>query len=743
MALRFESDRAFNVLLRFVVDKETLRDVETGAKSTFEVVAGLQEEGTALALTAARLEPALVSQIKKTQELQNAWWKTQRVLRATSFVFTSITAAGLGILTPLIAMAGKFSADMGKAGGVLDPIASKWLKATESLKKSSMVVGKTTAQVLLPFLERLAVLAEKGARYVEQNPKVVEAALRIGAIITSIGVLGTLASQGIKLYVDVKFALASAQNYLAGRLMEKAAKDHLLASIQMMRAGALAKFSEEPLTYPTVGQAYGPLIVGALALTLGTQIGKIAGNEIAKKIYGSGYKEQGLGDAARTFIRMWSLPGQALTLWLAKLGVISEDTAHKVGNLVRGIDKFITKLFGLETQTEQTAAALEGLLAGSAHEKEIVEAYMKMIEEDKKAAEEFARQQQDILSESAKQMSDIRADFVRDLAKINADYNQTVSKLTLDYTRADTEAVNDLLYERSQIVRDSTLEIRRIEEDHQEKLRKMQMEHDMRIEELVGARDALGIVEEDRRFAMEMDEANRETNIEIARRRQETAQRLRELDYEFQVARAKRQADFIEKLKEAKAQRDAEILEKRKQLAEDIRRAREERDQKLRELQDEYNRERLARREAFIATVRDLDAALLGEKALKERYYALMLADAQKFLEAYRKKLPSSATVEGAYASVTSRQTGGYASGLTRLGEGGTPEFVLSGATTRAAEKALGGKLTQWGIMRGLRGGQQIININMANGMTLLQVQRALSESNVRAFNDLAYSLGG
>ena len=54
-------------------------------------------------------------------------------------------------------------------------------------------------------------------------------------------------------------------------------------------------------------------------------------------------------------------------------------------------------------------------------------------------------------------------------------------------------------------------------------------------------------------------------------------------------------------------------------------------------------------------------------------------------------------------ALIPGRASGGYASnGLYRLGEGGSREFVMSGGTTRAAEKMIGGNLTQQRLLQAI-----------------------------------------
>ena len=76
-----------------------------------------------------------------------------------------------------------------------------------------------------------------------------------------------------------------------------------------------------------------------------------------------------------------------------------------------------------------------------------------------------------------------------------------------------------------------------------------------------------------------------------------------------------------------------------------------------------------------------------------------MLADADRFLAAYRAKLAATATAS------SGRVEGGYATyGRYTLGEKGT-EFVMTNSATRAAENIIGGRLTQDALLGALARG--------------------------------------
>jgi len=136
--------------------------------------------------------------------------------------------------------------------------------------------------------------------------------------------------------------------------------------------------------------------------------------------------------------------------------------------------------------------------------------------------------------------------------------------------------------------------------------------------------------------------------------------------------------------------------------------------------------ERRRRREQFIASIRDLDTSMLGERRLRDQYNRAMLSDLDRFLSAYRTRLGTlsgsafAGATSGAGATPTAtkstlsafspygRAAGGYATfgryilGDNESGGRGRPEYILSGRNTEMAERLIGGSLTQQRLMSAL-----------------------------------------
>jgi hypothetical protein len=117
--------------------------------------------------------------------------------------------------------------------------------------------------------------------------------------------------------------------------------------------------------------------------------------------------------------------------------------------------------------------------------------------------------------------------------------------------------------------------------------------------------------------------------------------------------------------------------------------ARQQTADRLREIDLQFRQEQIRRRNAFYDILRDLDANLLGEQNLRKQYYARMQQDLVNFLST-----AASSTNPG--SNLPGYQSGGYTpDGAIRAHRG---EWVANRETTGALERMLGGRLTQDGV---------------------------------------------
>jgi hypothetical protein len=263
--------------------------------------------------------------------------------------------------------------------------------------------------------------------------------------------------------------------------------------------------------------------------------------------------------------------------------------------------------------------------------------------------------------------------------------------------------------------------------------------------DLTAARDALGLVKEQRDLARRQRDAEEDYGVERGRRRQELQQRLRDVDEGFRAERQRRQEDFAYQQTQAQEQFDRQQEQARRQYQDRLRqldeqhrqeilKARQQTVDKLREIDVQHRQEQIRRRNAFFDILRDLDANLLGEQNTRKQYYARMQQDLINFL---------SSTASGAKpgSNLPGYQHGGYTpEGAIRAHSG---EWVATRETTSALERMVGGALTQKGV-RSLGSGGRSLTIQdnsrfdgRISAADVQRVKRAVRNEIIEEFLDV------
>jgi len=690
-------------------------EVDKATKATKEKLNPALKE-TKDAIKQARAEAALLS--KQAAEIASNIKQAQiSGLRSTAGFVEGI---GRGALIGGTALSGGIflaAKNYIKDAEQSDRLTRQWAASTKEIEKAQERIGRIAAQAVLPTLEKAADIAEKVAGFVEQHPEIVQAAFNTGLFVAGFGALAIAVSKGIKLSADLAYLATIPTQLTAAKLQDAAANKQLAAAQLRLKDLGVPVPSKAGSLLPAAG-AIGGTIAANVAATvfIAKQL-----DELDKVLI---TKFGGIAKNVSTVIETGLFP---IVPALRPIRDIQRQLPQ--------IEEFIKKILGIGDAAKKASdeISLTGL-SGSVHESEIVGAFEKWKEDDARIVSEAAEQRVKIMANAEKAVSVETARNAARVASINTAAAKRAEAISSNFLKADTKAETSYQEQRAKIIRDGGKEVRRIEDDHQERLRKLTLEHSERVEDLTASRDALGLAKEARRFNQAKAEENRSTREEIAKRREDLAVRLQELDRENQVEQAQRLAQFQQALQENEAQRKEELKQAAIAHTEELKQIRAAKAQQLRELQESLNAERIRRREVFIAQVRDLDASLLGERGLKQRRYAEMLTDVDKFLQEYRKKLSTMPVGGAGFAS------GGYASGPIVTGEQGY-EFVMSHRATRAAEKIIGGGLTQDAMLNALvrgaaNGGSRTITLNdqrRINASVPLSERRALVRDTVEA----------
>jgi hypothetical protein len=598
------------------------------------------------------LTEELNKQARAQQQLEANGMKALSVMSRASGVLNgisnSLVIGGTAITGTLLKAANDYINSL----EVQNELSREWKAANDSVKQSYAAIGQVAASEILPFLQQGAALAERIAGFLQQNPEIVGAAVRIGLIALTLGVIGKALAGGIKLVADTTTIAASATNLLAST-------NNLLAAGGMQTAATTFA--------ATISVVLLPALVILAGILSGVLVGLLAYEAIAKNSNGA------LPD-------LETLGTQTLTILKAK-------TKELFGEFNMGIDEATA---GVSEFTDKT--------------KELVQAFAEMREQEAEARSKYqaeVRRINDRANSASIKAAQDSANRIKQInQKADADRASIISRFT---SESATEQAN-FEAERAKIIRDGGLEIQRIEEDRLEKVRKLTMDHNEREADLAANRDALGLVLNQRRFDREREEIDRATNLEVAKRRQDIAVRLQDQANQFALERQQKRAQFLQDLKDNAEKRKADLEAERDAAAQRQREIAQQRSQELREAASQHREEMRRIRQAFIDKVRDLDASLLNEQNRKRQAYATNLRDLESFLaqeRALRRSGGGGSTGSG--TSPRGFSTGGYA--FNELIQTHGKEFIAKESTTRQLERMIGGRITQQNLVGAVAAG--------------------------------------
>lgn len=972
-------DNAVDILMRFVLDKQSVKEVESGITT---IDHALEEAGKSVGqfvMAGESLQTRLEAQNRELNLLQGEWRKTQRAAQAAEFTFRTVFVAGAAVTGAIVGVALSYVDTMNEAKVVGDATLNRWNTATASLQQDKLIIGQIATEAILPALELATDLADKATKFASDNPKIITAALNVGVILATLGAVGLALTTGFKLYVDTQFIVASAQNLAAGELMIQAARTNLEAAliqetydtleINASRAAkqltftkdtavsavnaesiAYAKITEaqaavlqanaaateaiavstetiaaaeaaaaeeiatamalaaeaqvaaeealiaattgisasvegvagsaqaalaavtqsetakieaiaaaqeaqllaeeaavsavttieaataqaiatseaamlevtaaqsaaaaanatlaraqmtavvatervaqtaievtvaeanaartattlEAAVVPVVGASgiaglvssisavVVPVVVAATALYIGSQAGSWLGNQANKKIYGEDTPEQGLGDNLKTMQQITSVlnPLSLAAAALHEVGVVSDEDEIKVW-------KFVKAMNGLgDESTQSTRKVIDAAkaLADAEALKNGIKVLQNLEKELAKLAESEAKEEINIKTRADKQLIDSAKSYEKAVISAAQALAHSIASINAKYATDEANATASYELERAKIIRDAEEASLRAEQKHQDDLEKMLKEHQRNVYGLALDRDALGLVNEKRRYDDQVDESNKAFATDRQQRAQELANRLADQTNQYNLEKAQRYQDYINRLAEAQAEYDEKMKQALIEKQEKEQLAAEEKAADLAALAEKYNQERIVAMTAAYDRLHDLADVLSNEQALRNAYYQAMGEDLNAFLANFQSSLREGMNVYVPPPSrppsvkdtlntqdqipLTPRATGGYAPyGAYLLGDTtshgpGDTEYVLSGSTTKAAEHIIGGRITQQNILNAMVGRDRlgVMELHIQSGGLSLVQTIAIAKQEAGAIADLLVS---
>lgn len=400
---------------------------------------------------------------------------------------------------------------------------------------------------------------------------------------------------------------------------------------------------------------------------------------------------------------------------LANLGQYASVAAYKAGSLFgeKTANDWFRAMGEMTGVIEkQTKAAKENVEAQPTDEQ------LKLYAEAREASDERLKKERENEAERTKTVAEQGAARV----KMEEDFSVQRAKTIRDFAASQIQAEREYNANRAKTLRDYNRETVRLERAHKREMRQLEQSHQQRLKNLIAARDALGIADENAAYQSEKQQKNADYRDQMNQRAEQLSISLADNAAAFEAQRAQRQADFDARLVEMDAQHQAE-MEKNRQQADDALAALDQRNaREIEQLRSaEQNRWRILN-----------DLAVRGLSQVQ----AETIRNSERYLADYRRWLGGQHVLSGGRAS------GGYIDrpGTYQMAEGGS-EFVLSASSTSAAERVMGGRLNQGDIISRLAGrGGSTINLQLPGGLvTMPQLNEILSQR----FDEFGAALSG
>ena len=653
---------------------------------------------------------------------------------------------GAAIAGPLVASMMKYNQQVGMAEGA----SARWFMANQKIEQSQLKIGRATSQILTPAIEAAADQAERLSGFLADNPDVLKAALGIGGTLAAGGAALTLAAQ-------VKGAMATLGMLGAGGGLAKA-------------GSALA------------GAAKG---IGGFATGVGGAVtgGVLAGFGVNELLANKGVQGEvaGVGYSFQNFNKILTVGASVFGGLFGK----SQEWGTAVGKATGAIDQLAGSATSAADKVDvifsaQQVEAYQAYRSSNAERTTQYNTQREQIGTDyttarDKAISDNADEEKRIKAEALKQSDDAEKKYNALKKQAEQERAKTQARDLRDFAKSQKESETSYYAQRADRARSFGAEVEQAEADHQKNMRRMSEDYQMGMEDAIAGRDAISALRQTRQYEVNRSRAEEDYQGQAGQRSEAFAKELADMESGYKAQRdtaiealAQRQSDEAE---DWKARQDSD----KAQLDEQLKTIEDDGKERIR-IQEKSNKDALdALEKQKTDVLAKLDETYAAENDKAAKNFRDMLGKMGLLngpeQEAYLKEF--AAAGDGLRAAILSGFTGapeqkgkgsggkddttpGYASGgyagfgQATLGERGT-EFVLNAATTRAAEGALGGALSQDALLAGLAsgrsggsmGGMSITqNLTFNGTQNTEDVRRVVREETERALNEFVAEAG-
>ncbi len=552
----------------------------------------------------SRLQGQMDRTNRSAKDLKENSYYLRDIGQKLSQIGAELSNVGNAILSPLQgAMAAYMEQQTAvkEAGGQMSESAKAYLDAQKQMQSAYIRIGAVVLDKFGPYIDDIANLVGKLADFIEKNPEIVAAAAGLGVTLAALGKIAQTAGSLIMLINAFEgLGLFAEGGLLAGAIPALAA----------------------------AAPAIGVLIGGAILAEI-TRRG-------LNKLMGT---DKSFGDVIETGHQAQSLLSPLTPLALALKAMGFDEQAAKMWTFNKSIHGLGDAAEDAAPKIEKTA---EEILAAAEANKQFTDALAQYQLETKQASQEYYSTRKNIMDDAHAAELDAERSYRAALTNINTQYRIQIETIAQNYQESQRQAAEQYQQQVQQTLAEAQRAEEQAREDHLEKLRQLEQDHNDNVQSLVRSRDALGLAEENRNYARQVDDENRSYEKEKARREQETQARLAEMARAYQLEREQAAKQYQQQLDDAKKKRDEDIKQQAAQYKLQQEKARADTEKQLRDLEERYKAEQTRSRNAFNAQLADLDVSLLNERNKRTYYYQLALQDADTYMRQWREKMNAS-----------------------------------------------------------------------------------------------------
>lgn len=531
--------------IKFMMDEQGLQSTVEGTKKV--------EEGM------GKVEAATKKADEAAKRMQVSYREFRQLGMAFGRIGSELTIMGAALMGPILLAANKYVTIAGQS----EAISRKWLEATQSIDESINRIGRVAAQTVLPGLERIAMLAQNFAGFVEKYPQVITAVGEAGGLLVAAGMLFNAA------------ALISRNIYAFGKILDFMQKSGIIGQIAAGGGAATAGAGGLGLL-GTVGTVVGAAAGASLPILIASAVGNALG--IKPGQYSPAWFSQQL------------MPGQ----------VFGQSTQTKEDNFLSDLGKLLGSAFG----PTQFIPAITAAAANPTNTKQM-QLYQNYEAANLKAEEAFQSKRADMIQKYSEQAQQAEEQFT----------SNRIRELQ-DYARNEAQTESDYYANRMKLARNHGQEMERMEADHQKTMRRLAEDHAQRVRELADSQDALGLLHEIQNYNVERDRQEQDYSDQVAQKNAQFAQELADNEQQYIIERKRREEELVLKMR----REDEDFCNQQDQR-------RRQYNQQLYDLETAFANEQIVRANAFNQQIKDTFDALTQERILRQAFTQAMLND--------------------------------------------------------------------------------------------------------------------